>query len=69
MRTQDILICQCGHTGILKSSENDQPYSSNWSSHKLEGFSGSVTDWDLDKVQCPECGQVGKVEYAKGTKR
>jgi hypothetical protein len=67
LRTQDTLKCQCGHVGIMKSSENDQPYSSGWSSHKLIGFLGEVTDWKLDLVKCPECGQVGKVEYAKGS--
>jgi len=65
MRTTDRLQCACGHTGTLQTAENDQPYSSNWTHHSLEGFSGTVTDWDLGKVRCPGCGQVGKVEYVR----
>lgn len=65
-RTTDVLRCQCGHSGMLRTSENDQPYIASWVSHKLEGFVGEVTEWELTNVACPACGQKGKVDYAKG---
>lgn len=65
--SRDDLKCQCGHTGVLRTSENDQPYSASWVSHKLEGFAGKVSNWQLDQFECPQCKQVGKVQYAKGT--
>lgn len=61
-RTQEKLVCVCGHEGVLRTSENDQPYSEPWTRHSLEGFSGSVSDWKLDGVICPKCGQVGQVK-------
>ena len=67
LRTIDKLVCECGHEGLLRSKENDQPYSSEWTSHKLEGFSGTVSKWQLDGVHCPACGKTGKVDYAKQT--
>ncbi len=67
LRTTDRLKCECGHEGTLETAENDQPYSEPWTHHKLEGFSGQVTDWKLDHVRCPSCGQVGKVKYAQGS--
>ena len=74
LRTREVLVCQCGHRGYLKCSENDQPYSDMWESYSLEGFKGNglnVTgnrDRPKDlltamKPICPECGQVGKVKY------
>jgi len=62
LRTRDKLVCDCGHLGLLISSENDQPYGAPWTRHELEGFSGSVDDWNLERVQCPNCGAVGKVK-------
>ncbi len=68
LRTTSKLICECGHTGTLRTSENDAPYSSNWVSHKLEGFRGSVSeDGELTDVTCLECGKTGKVTYAPKT--
>lgn len=77
-RTRDPIVCECGHTGNLLCRENDQPYSSLWEEYSLEGFSGgglTVTSYgqmpkDLLgylKPKCPECGQIGKVKYAKGS--
>ena len=74
MRTRDPLICECGHEGYLKCSENDQPYSSLWESYSLEGFSGNgftITNHkDMPKdllaalaPTCPQCGKTGKVKY------
>ena len=66
MRTVDKLKCECGHTGSLHTSENDQPYSSPWVSRKLEGFNGNISEAEtLELVQCPNCGQTGKVHFAK----
>jgi hypothetical protein len=66
MVTYDDLICECGHTGKLRTRENDAPFSSNWMSHRLEGFEGHVGDeWDLSPVRCPACGQTGKVDFKK----
>ena len=70
MRTRFALICECGHTGTLITSENDQPYSQAWESHKLEGFQ-SAGSGDSDKSiphspRCPECGSTN-VDYAPGT--
>ena len=67
LRTVDELQCQCGHRGVLRSAENDQPYSTHWVRHSLEGFLGSVSDWQLANVMCPACGQTGKVDYANRT--
>lgn len=64
LRTTDSLECECGHCGTLKTSENDQPYSDPWVRHTLEGFEGTVSDWNLDAVRCPVCKEVGKIRYA-----
>ena len=64
MRSVDALECECGHQGTLRTAENDQPYSALWVSHELEGFQGTVDDWNLDGVRCPACKTVGKVRYA-----
>lgn len=66
LRTTRKLSCECGHEGTLETAENDQPYSAPWTHHALKGFNGIVSDWELDLVQCPSCGQVGKVSYVKG---
>ncbi len=65
LRTTDELECECGHEGTLKTAENDQPYSELWVQYALEGFSGQVSNWKLDQVRCPLCGQIGKVKYAQ----
>lgn len=66
-RSTDVLKCECGHTGTLRTVESDQPYGDMWEKHTLEGFIGTVKDWQLDAVLCPQCGQTGKVRYADGT--
>jgi hypothetical protein len=77
MRTRSPLICQCGHKGFLRCSENDQPYSSLWEDYDLEGFAGkslTITNYkdkpdDLIAYllpECPDCKEVGKVTYAPG---
>jgi hypothetical protein len=63
LRTMTTLKCVCGYTGVLRTSENDQPYSAEWVSHKLEGFGGTVSDLGgTDEVQCPNCGQIGQIK-------
>lgn len=72
LRTTSKLKCECGHEGILKTAENDQPYSSPWVKYDLEGFYGTVSEGNLDLVRCPTCGKLGKVDYSqdlKGEKR
>jgi hypothetical protein len=70
MRTRDKLICECGHTGNLVLSENDTPYSQNWESYSLEGFTGSARQCsDMPKnallpLTCDKCKTHGKVRYA-----
>ena len=64
LRTVSALRCRCGHTGSMRTAENDQPYSASWTRHELDGFSGTVSEWKLDFVRCPSCGQIGKVSYA-----
>lgn len=75
--SEEALICECGHKGILHLKENDQPYSSLWESYSLEGFEGrsltitSYADMPKDLLaymnpKCPKCGQMNKVTYAKG---
>jgi hypothetical protein len=74
MRTQEAIVCECGHRGFIKYAENDQPYSSLWESCTLEGFSGggiTITNYkDMPKDMlaalkptCPKCGRTGKVTY------
>jgi len=75
MRTQESIVCTCGHRGHLKLAENDQPYSSLWMVYSLDGFEGrgltvtSMKDHPKDvlahiKPTCPQCGQTGTVTYA-----
>jgi hypothetical protein len=75
MRTQDPIVCECGHAGILHCKENDAPFSAMYEDYTLSGFSGesiSITDNDKRppnllaamKPKCPACGAVGKVTYA-----
>jgi hypothetical protein len=76
MDTREHLICECGHTGFLRRRENDQPYSNGWESYSLEGFEGGTANFepscnDMRQLlvslnpKCPQCGQIGKVSYAK----
>jgi hypothetical protein len=74
-RSQDPIVCECGHQGTLYCKENDAPFSRMYEDYSLSGFEGesiSITDnnnrpADLlaaMKPKCPACGQVGKVKYA-----
>ncbi len=67
--------CECGHNGILHWKENDQPFSKQWESYKIEGFEGEnlyiegfmTTSTALEKInpKCPSCGEVGRVDLVK----
>ena len=37
-RTETKLRCECGHSGLLRTAENDQPYSDSWFKRTVEGF-------------------------------
>jgi hypothetical protein len=63
--TKDKLRCECGHEGWLNTVENEKPYTDGWLRHTLEGFTGVVSEWRLNDVLCPACGQVGKVEFVE----
>jgi hypothetical protein len=76
MRTREAIVCECGHRGYLRCSENDQPFSSLWEKYTLEGFDGrglTITSYDempkdllaYLEPTCPQCGEVGTVRYAK----
>lgn len=77
--TSSAVICECGHTGKLRLSENDAPFSSMWEDYTLDGFSGEgVTFTSWPQVQaagpilkhlnplCPQCGERGRVRFEKG---
>lgn len=78
MRTSQSIACECGHTGELRCSENDAPFSSMYESYSLIGFEGdgvTFTSWPqmqragpilayLDP-KCPSCGARGKISYVK----
>jgi len=69
------VICECGHTGTVNWSENDQPYSKQWEQYGIEGFKGNgfyiegyvSLDEALARIKpiCPACGAVGKIKYAQ----
>ncbi|BAE53316.1 hypothetical protein amb4512 [Paramagnetospirillum magneticum AMB-1] len=74
-RTKEPIVCECGHEGYLRCSENDQPFSSLWECYSLDGFSGgsltitSSKEMPEDllaalKPTCPKCGKTGSVKYA-----
>lgn len=79
-RTSEPIICECGHKGYLKCSENDQPYSSLWEAYSLEGFDGrglTITSYaempeDILAAMhptCPACGKTGLVKRAPRSQR
>ncbi|HEY1723988.1 MAG TPA: hypothetical protein VGF89_01090 [Steroidobacteraceae bacterium] len=74
--TRSQIVCQCGHRGFVVLRKNDQPYSALWEHFSLEGFSGetiTVTSYGQmpDDIlaalrpTCAQCGQTGKVHYAR----
>lgn len=62
MRTYTHLACPCGHHGTLVESENDQPYSTEWSSIKYrdedmrETRGGTHSTFAEAGMKCPACG-------------
>ena len=67
MRTKIKLVCNCGHEGFIKRSENDQPYSKPWEDYSVEELDGGsyytekFATWEEVfkeiKPSCPKCGQ------------
>ena len=67
MRTYYSVVCECGHEGKIKLSENDQPYSNSWESYSLEDLRGSSFSPSLESgsgwevvfremaISCPKC--------------
>lgn len=68
MRTSHKVKCECGHEGIIRHSESDQPYAKCWDSYSLEGLEGSgfytekAVEWDVIfkemKPKCPQCQKI-----------
>ena len=63
-RTTTPLICVCGHTGVLKTAENDQPFSKEWFSRRVEGFTDYDSGFSTKDLGCPKCGRRGEVSEA-----
>jgi hypothetical protein len=67
MRTYYEVICDCGHIGKIKRSENDQPYSEMWESWSLVDLKGGNFDdkkvrepkdvFKETSISCPDCGK------------
>jgi len=62
MRTTTHLRCACGHTGVLRTAENDAPFSREWFDRTVEGFIDHDDGFGIRKLACPACGQQGRVE-------
>jgi hypothetical protein len=71
---REAIVCECGHSGTLRWSENDQPFSKQWEQYSVDGFEGegfyiegytSPTE-ALRRInpRCLGCGAVGKVSRA-----
>jgi hypothetical protein len=57
MRTYRHFVCQNGHKGTEKTSENDQPYSTNWESVTTTGLCDAGTDsLGYAAYTCAVCG-------------
>lgn len=74
--TYEALVCECGYQGRLKCRENDAPFSKPWEEYSLTGFEGGTATFapyctDVKallptlKPKCPQCGHIGRVDYAK----
>lgn len=61
-RTTTPLICVCGHTGTLKTAENDAPFSTEWFSRTVEGFVDHDEGFRTKDLECPACGKRGEVK-------
>jgi len=64
MRTFTKLRCYCGHIGAIVESENDQPYSKEWSSTSVRDldtkgqYCGQNRLFDGVRPSCPKCGRT-----------
>lgn len=62
MRTYTHLLCDCGHRGTIRLSENDQPYSEPWQNEEyLDGdhrarYTGTDSTFAKEGQTCPGCG-------------
>ena len=62
MRTFTRLTCACGHKGSIVESENDQPFSTEWSSTSLRDLDSKGTYAGPNELfakvrpSCPTCG-------------
>jgi hypothetical protein len=62
MHTLTKLACKCGHKGCIVESENDQPYSKEWSSTSLRDleskgqYKGANELFSKTHPSCPKCG-------------
>ena len=60
------VICECGHKGIVRWSENDAPFTRQWETYSISGFEGAGFSIDgfstvpdaLKRMmpKCPACG-------------
>ena len=67
MRTYRHFVCQNGHPGIERTSENDQPYSAPWESISVEGM---IESNEKDKLGyktylCSNCRLPMKVDTSQ----
>lgn len=73
-RSERRIVCACGHSGYVRLSENDYPFSSLWEEYSLKGFAGNsitITNYSdmpdniLEALnpKCPKCGAAGMVSY------
>ena len=75
MRTEYSVICDCGHEGNIKLTENDQPYSKmyqNYTPENLEGdsFHTISAGWEevfgKMRIICPTCKKQLTIQHLKG---
>ena len=64
-RTYTHLSCPCGHRGTIVESENDQPYSKQWTSTNyrdddLRRYAGEESGFAAFGMACPKCGAPGR---------
>ena len=69
MRTITRLACPCGHQGAIVESENDQPYSKEWSNTSLRDleskgqYQGPNELFTKTRPSCPKCGKSLTPDY------
>ena len=69
MHTFTRLACPCGHRGVIVESENDQPYSKEWSSTNLRDleskgqYRGPNELFAKMRPSCPKCGTTLTPDY------